>query len=286
MAASSESVGAFRPGDELSLVDRLRAYVERWQLDLPLLPDAPRRVMELCDRETCDALALTELIHQDPAMAGHVLRVARSPLYATRVPVVSLRQAVSLLGLRAIREIALLIACQARVFKVRGHEEAVRDVFRHSLAAGFFAREIARLRRWNVEEAFLCGLLHDVGRPLLLQAAVDLSLHAEPGELERALDALHERVGAMLADHWELPEAVAQAMGMHHADPMAESTPRVAVQTALADALAGVALERPGADPQAVLEHPALQRLSLYPDDVRALLRRSEEAALMAKALS
>lgn len=286
MAASSEAHEARRPVDDLCLVDRLRAHLDRWPLDLPLLPDAPQRVMALCDRESCDALALTELIHQDPAMAGHVLRVARSPLYATRVPVVSLRQAVSRLGLRATREVALLFACQVRVFKVRGHQEATREVFRRSLVVGFFGREIARLGRWNAEEAFLCGLLHEVGRPLLLQATVDLGLQPEPGELQRALDALHERVGAMLAEHWELPEAVAQAMGMHNADPMAESTPRVAVQTALADALAGVALERPGADPLAVLEHPALQRLSLYPDDVRALLRRSEEAVLMAKALS
>jgi putative nucleotidyltransferase with HDIG domain len=286
MSASSEAYDRGGQAQAMSLVDRLRAYVERWQLDLPLLPDAPRRVMELCDKESCDALALTELIHQDAAMAGHVLRVARSPLYATRVPVVSLRQAVSLLGMRTVREIAMLIACQARVFKVRGHEAKVREIFQHSLAAAFFGREIARLRRWNVEEAFLCGLLHDVGRPLLLQAAVDLSLEPAPGELEQALDVLHERVGAMLADHWELPEAVALAMGMHHADPLAETTPRVAVQTALADVLAGFALGRPGVTAESVLEHPALERLSLYPDDVRALIRRAGEAEVMARSLA
>src|SRR5438132_707575 len=81
---------------------------------------------------------------------------------------------------------------------------------------------IARARRWNVEEGFLCGLLHDVGRPVLLQAMVDL--HRELGyPLDRqsafaAMDEFHCRVGKYLTEEWTLPARVAETILYHH-DP-------------------------------------------------------------------
>ena len=66
--------------------------------------------------------------------------------------------------MKKIREIALLVACQAKVFRVPGFDQQVRAIFKHCIAAAAFAQEIARMRRWNVEESFLCGLLHDAER--------------------------------------------------------------------------------------------------------------------------
>ena len=58
---------------------------------------------------------------------------------------------------------------QSGVFRVPGYEPVLNQLWRHALASGAFAKEIARVRRLNVESAFLCGLLHSVGKPALLQ---------------------------------------------------------------------------------------------------------------------
>ena len=58
---------------------------------------------------------------------------------------------------------------------MRGRERRIKTLWAHSAAAGAWAREIARLRRMNVESAFLIGLMHDIGRPVLLQLVSDLA---------------------------------------------------------------------------------------------------------------
>jgi putative nucleotidyltransferase with HDIG domain len=189
-------------------------------LELPVLPEVASQVVQLCNRETVDLREVAGLVKRDPAMAGHLMRMANSPLYAPPTPLVSIDQVVSRLGLAKVREIALVISCQSKVFQVAGFEAKVRMQFRHSLAAGLFAQEIARSRRLNVEEAFLCGLLHDVGQPVLLQAIVDLGQAAglvlERGAVETACAMLHARVGASLVAHWSLPVRLADAIRHHH----------------------------------------------------------------------
>src|SRR5262249_18885971 len=125
--------------------------------ELPMLPEVASMVVAATQNESSDARRLARMIHRDAALAGHVLKLANSPLYAPTVPIVSLQQAVSRLGMKRIREMAYVAACQAKVFRVPGQEERARRLFRHSVAAAVFAQEIARLRRWNVDEAFLCG---------------------------------------------------------------------------------------------------------------------------------
>lgn len=62
----------------------------------------------------------------------------------------------------------MLISCRSKVFNVEGFKTDVRESFDLSLATAALSQEIARVRRLNVEDAFLCGLLHDIGRPVLL----------------------------------------------------------------------------------------------------------------------
>ena len=82
--------------------------------------------------DSCDARRLSRMIHRDAALAGHVLKLANSPLYAPTVPIVSLQQAVSRLGMKKIREMALVAACQAKVFRVPGQDARVRQLDRKS----------------------------------------------------------------------------------------------------------------------------------------------------------
>jgi HD-like signal output (HDOD) protein len=280
-----------RGGDQQdALALRLESHLESAALELPLLPDVASRILELCGDESKDAGDVARTLHGDPALAGHVLRVANSAAYAPGEEIVSLQQAVGRLGLRAVADIAVAVALRTRTFRVRGHEAVLRSVWAHSAMAGAWAREIARMRRRNVEGALLAGLLHDVGRPIVLQAALDLAgeleLPAEPARLAAWMDALHPHAGARLAASWSLPEWMADVALWHHRP---EEAPRNKDQVrtgCLADLLAHWSAAPSEATERALFESPAVAALGIYKDELEELCALRARVAELAEALA
>jgi putative nucleotidyltransferase with HDIG domain len=259
------------------------------QFELPMLPEVATRVMSATQDENCDAKKLSEMIHRDAALAGHVLRISNSPLYAPTVPIVSLQQAVSRLGMKKIREIALLVACQAKVFKVPGFDGKVRALFKHCVGAAVYAQEIARLRRWSVEEAFLCGLLHDAGKPVLLQLLADvqkeLKIGVEAGLVEDVLDEMHGSVGARLVESWKLPERLVETIACHHRPQDARTAGQPAMMTHMADDLAHFAVGPRRVAEEELRQHPMLTPLNLYRDELEALIAKKSAVGTAAESL-
>jgi len=269
----------------------LRSELERRiagdELDLPLLPTVATQVLELAGDESVDAKSLADLVESDPSLAGNVLRVANSAVYAPVEPIVSLHQAVSRLGLRTVGDIAVSVAVQGRVFRAPGHEDVLAALWRHAAAAGAWAREIARVRRRTVEGAFLTGLLHDIGRPVLVQGIVDADLTLRQREAESTAmlmmstltpaieDALatefHERVGARTLEAWGLPDWLVGAARQHHAPDLGDEH---ACLAHLADELAHLSLE--GADSAERVDLEVVEALGLYAEDVDGLWERRE----------
>jgi putative nucleotidyltransferase with HDIG domain len=278
--------------------DPLRAAVAHrlatGQLSLPMLPRVASQVVALVGSPTTDASRLSELIHRDPALAGQVLRIANSPAYMPRMPIVSLQQAVSRLGLNVVSEISFAASLQSGVFRVPGYESVLNQLWRHALASGAFAKEIARVRRLNVESAFLCGLLHSVGKPALLQLVNDVakgnstsnSIRVGPIALIAVLDDLHTVVGVRIAEQWGLPKPVAASIEHHAAYAQAGAFRQEAMITFLADRLATHAIEptRFGGD-DGFRDTPVIADLNLYPDDVAGLLARRERVLELVAAM-
>lgn len=275
---------------DASLHDELVQRIDSGGLELPLLNETAANVMTLCADPTCDARRLAELIQRDQALAGHVLRVANSVAYAPSEPIVSLQQAVSRMGLMVMRDIALAVAIKGKVFSAPGHEADIRELWLHSASAGAWAKEIARLRRRNVEGAFLTGLMHDVGKPVVLQAAVDIFLEAErevdAATLHAWLDQHHTQVGAQLLGYWSMPDWMQSATLWHHEPERApDDAVEVASTVCLADLLSHWSLADGKASEDILRHHPVLARLSLYSDDLDELLARREHVSLVSKAL-
>lgn len=257
---------------ERALVER----IDKDRIDLPVLPQVAGKVMALANDPAADAARLSALIHQDQALAAHVLRIANSPAYMPRTPIASLQHAVAMLGVNQLSEIAVTISLKSGTVKIPGHERDVRQLWRHALASGAYAKEIARMRRYNVESAYLCGLLHAVGKPVVLKTvttiAAEMHVPLELSAIIAFLDGYHSRIGNLIATEWSLPPQVADAITYYGIYEQAPSHRQEAMMTCLADRLATYILIPDSFDDNTLREHSVFADLNLYPNDIDALL--------------
>ncbi len=154
--------------DSQAARDFLRESAIRPQSIAPL-PRVCAQLAELTAQQVTDAAQLARLIQSDPALAGEIMRVANSPALRPRMPVVSLQQAVSWLGVAEVRNIAMAVMLRGEVFVAPGHEPESEELWREAWLAGLWAKEIARERRKQVESAFLAALMHRTGAALALK---------------------------------------------------------------------------------------------------------------------
>ena len=246
-------------------------------LHVPILPDSIARVIEATSGDDPDSRRLAALVERDATLAAHVLRLAGSAVFSAQ-RVSSLLQAVSRLGVAGLRQVALLVAAEANLFKAPGREKDVRQVLAHSCLAATISRELCRLRRKNGEEAFLAALLHDVGKPILWAALAVPERRQRLGVADADLDAVvqlhHGHAASMVASEWRLSPPIVDAVAHHH-DPFDE----LGHVVALADVVAHWADEGPrDAEADArLLAHPSIFALDLYPEDLGALMARRDE---------
>lgn len=271
---------------ERALVQKL----EQGELELPLLPQVASQVMALTSDPAADAAKLSSLIHQDQALAAHVLRIANSPAYMPRSPVVSLQHAVAMLGINLLSEIAFTASLKAGAFQVPGHEDEVKQLWRHSLASGAFAKEVARTRRVNVESAFLCGLLHAIGKPVVLRTAAAIAqkqhIPVDKPILRMLMNGYHSRVGCLIADKWSLPKQVAEAIQYYSDYDHATSFRQECLLTCVADRLATHLLTPDDMPDDTVRDHPVFAELNLYPNDIDQLIACRDKVLAVVNAMN
>jgi HD-like signal output (HDOD) protein len=277
----------------------LNAAISTDSLELPPPPQVASEVMRLTrgdavvgEHADTSAAELAALIQRDIALAGQVMRVANSALYARRTPVVTLPQAIAWLGIREIRNIAFAVAVQGQVFNSAYFRQEMSDLWRESVITGLFAQEIARLKRRNVESAYLCGLLHRVGMAVILSrvgsAVVKHGIAPQSGHV-LTLAARHEaRVGTHLGIAWSLPPAVSAAITHWRDPPAAELSRAEVMEVALARQISDE-LRAPGAGgelPDSMLGPVSrwMDELSIYPDELFSIM--AQRAAIYATAES
>ena len=271
---------------EQALVQKIKAG----DVELPLLPQAANKVMALASDPSADAAKFSALIHQDQALAAHVLRIANSPAYMPRSPVVSLQHAVAMLGITLLSEIAFTASLKSGAFKVPGYEEDVKRLWRHSLASGAFAKEVARMRRVNVESAYLCGLLHAIGKPVVLRTATTLAsqqrITLETPLLSGWIAGYHAEVGALIADKWGLPKQVAVAIQYYGDYDHATEFRQECLLTCVADLLANHLLTPDEMPEDTLREHSVFVELNLYPKDIDQLMTMKDRVLTVVNAMN
>lgn len=205
------------------------------QLDqLPTLPVVATRILQLTSSDRSSAHDVVQLIQSDQSLSAKILQmVAKSDLGAPR-DVRTVEKAVVLLGFKAVRHAVLSIQVFEAFSALDGgsHSQFNRGEFwKHSLAVACAAQLIAE--RWpgylDPEEAFVCGLLHDMGKvaldaclPKSYDRVVSLAIrrHCCVIDVERELLGVdHTVAGKRLAQRWKLPPAVAECAWLHHHTP-------------------------------------------------------------------
>ncbi|MCC2956658.1 HDOD domain-containing protein [Massilia sp. IC2-477] len=194
------------------------------------LPSLPAVVMELLgsiEQEDIDIGVLAKKVANDPALTAKTLRLANSSAYGLQVKVTTIQQAMTFLGFEATRNLITAAALTGCFPAGRCPGFNDKDFWRHSIASAACARALARRVRFNADYAFTAGLLHDIGRLVLVarfperyQAVLSLRDKSD-GELidaERTLLGVdHVDAGVALAAHWNFSDTMRQAIAYHHA---------------------------------------------------------------------
>jgi putative nucleotidyltransferase with HDIG domain len=273
-----------------SIADQLAAAIKSKVIDVPILPDVTHRVLSLTQNSDSDAAQLAKIIQSDPTLGGHVIRIANSAAYTPNSNLVSLQQAITRLGMIEISNIAIATSLNSKIFKAPGYEKNISDIWKHALMTAVWSKEIARTLRTNVEAAFLCGLLHSIGKAVILQTISDFRNSKEhimgDHDLKKLFSEYESAVSAVVAEEWGLPEIVAEAITFYSHFNDAPNESEIAATILLGSQIAHHTMNPEHVTAEMLSTSVALELVNLYPDEIAQLLEKSAEVKASVGALS
>jgi HD-like signal output (HDOD) protein len=249
------------------------------------LPRVCAELAQLTAQQVPDAAQLARLIQSDLALAGEVMRIANSPAMRPRSAVVSLRQAVSWLGVAEVRNIAMAVMLHGEVFVAPGHEPESEELWREALLSGLWAKEIARERRKHVESAFLAALMHRTGAALglkiLSRFEVEQRTVIDARSFAELVVEFEPAFGRLLMSNWCLPGDVQDA-ACHWRDCSQSSHGDLARTVSAAHLLATHTMHPLLIGEDLVLESPVFEQLGVFPDERHAMLAKRDTVRSLA----
>lgn len=202
--------------------------------DLKLFPQAAMRVRSVAGSPKSTLLDLEEAVSLDPTLSAQVLKVANSPFYGLRREVGSVQRALFVLGFDATRDMAMALTMMAMADSERPGR---RGLWRHSIRVGAAAQQLGQMARdVDPREAFVTGLLHDLGKLILLEIEettyLSMALSRSPDHIDQEQSRYgfdHALLGGRCLEIWGLPEAMCLAVRDHHLAPASDPSPMAAL---------------------------------------------------------
>lgn len=196
-------------------------------ITFPSIPYVLLRFLKVVDNDNVSITELATLVGQDPALCARFLTVANSPALRRNNETINLDQCMITLGTKLARTIASCLVVQSVFARIAGETPYdFRGFWRHSLRVAEMSRKIAAKKGYiDIEEAYLTGLMHDVGILLLLgsnkehygdilRRSIDEAVLSDIEQPMIGTD--HAAVGACLVDHWHLSSFMSDAILFHH----------------------------------------------------------------------
>ena len=202
-------------------------------IELPTMPEVLVKLNDVIARPDAAAGDVAKVVGNDPAVSTNILRIVNSAYYGLQVRVSSISLAISVMGFNMTKKVALKAAVFSafaqRREKVQHFDPTV--FWKHAVFVGVAARTLAQrsavFAQMHPEDAYIAGLLHDIGKIILMEKAAPRYLEmlrtavqqrrAEIDVEREVFGFTHADVGSVLAVKWSLPEDLAIAIRYHHA---------------------------------------------------------------------
>ena len=218
--------------DAEMVLNEIREQIQEGNFELPPIPDVMLQIADKIDTPTISMDEIIECI-TDQILVSKILRICNSPYYGHRGHVSTLKAAVVFIGLKSLMSIITVHAMSS--FSPRNSKE-IKKVLKHCLVCAMIARQITRDMGGNYELAFICGLLHDIGKTILLDMLGDYMLL--PEARDRLIEENHAEVGYLLADKWNFGVDIKEVIRYHHSPERAVENVNLAEVISLSNAMA------------------------------------------------
>lgn len=197
-----------------------------WVGDLPPLPQVASKAITLVEDPDTTAGQLTDLLSSDPALAARVLKIANSAMFSRQREITTLNQAIMVIGFKALK--GIIVAATLRQLN-RQHGAVEKMLWQNSMCTAMGAHIVTKhFKKRYVDEIFLLGLLHDLGKLVLVRQTADdyktvLSM-TKQGRVfyeaeQEVLGFAHPLIGALVAKKWNFSAETCQII-LHHHDPL------------------------------------------------------------------
>lgn len=215
--------------------------------DLPPFSAIANRALKLTNDPRSSAVDISRVISYDPAFTARVLRMANSAYYGFARKVTTVSEAIVILGYETLKSVVLALTLQNFYDReIKGYGLEKGELWKHSVGCALAARLIANQVKYpNIEEAFIAGLLHDVGKVLLnlfvkeelyqiIEMAGSQGLSFAEAE-KRILGFDHQEIGAKVANKWNFNDKIVEAIQYHHRPDRAKKDPDLTAIVHVAD---------------------------------------------------
>jgi len=254
--------------------------------DLPSLPAVALRVLQLTQAEDVSVGQIAEVVSQDPALTAKILKLVNSSFFGLPRKIVSLQQAMMVLGLRTVKVLVLSFSLVETLGQRKTDWFDYRSYWRRSVTTAVAAKMLSQEAAPDFrDEAFIAGLLSDLGI-LALAHVMPTEYKRICSESEMKVSALlpleqqtfsltHAEVGQSLLANWNIPEEICAAVGRHHSgqlDDLDDSAKRLAEVVFVASAISELFCESPSKDSLDAVHELMQIRLCLHATQIEDLL--------------
>jgi len=191
------------------------------------IPNVLTALLHELENPDASSGSIAKIISKDISLTAKLLRVANSPFYKRQSEIASVEMAVTMLGLKAVKAQVLSVS----MFDIANPKDIaeisdIKDFWRHNMEVAVIASELARhIKGLQPEEAFVCGLMHDLGILFFIQELpyqykgvlnqTRAGKNIEEAELE-TMGMTHSEAGAKIAQAWKLPQIIQNSIAFHH----------------------------------------------------------------------
>jgi HD-like signal output (HDOD) protein len=255
--------------------------IESSEYQPPILPEIAVTLTRLVNQPDVSIDTVEKTVSEDPTIAARVVSVANSVFYCRGTPAKTLRTAVMRLGVQEVRDVAFQVVAKTTIFRVPGFQAPMRELLEAAQVSGLLAKKVCETLKFGTETAYLSGLLHDMGKAVILGILGSAIRDAPPGSaeflaLEQTIEQRHAPIGAWVCEKWGLSPDMCETIKYHHRPEASTESWQPAFAVKVSDVLLGhigIGAPQKRIDP---ISDPLFKQLNVAPKDVENLIEFAE----------